>query len=187
MKINQKAVSLARQAVADKSVYVAGSIGPTGLMLKPFGPLDPMEAEESYKEQANSLAQAGVDILVIETQFDISEAVAAVKGVRSTTSLPLVVSFSYDRGLRTMMGVKPSQAATEMESLVLMSLELIVDATWTRISRFFRICVVVLLYQYGLSQMLVYHIWKVTGTLFTMSLRKPWEIRWKNGSPLAQT
>ncbi len=116
-EINRKAAGLAKQAAEGKSVFVAGSLGPTGLMLAPLGTLDPADAEASYAAQAESLSAAGVDILVIETQFDIGEAVAAVKGVRSVSSLPLVVSFSYDRGARTMMGVKPVQAAAEMEKL----------------------------------------------------------------------
>jgi 5-methyltetrahydrofolate--homocysteine methyltransferase len=55
--------------------------------------------------------------LVIETQFDLAEIKAAIQGARSVSGLPLVVSLSYDRGRRTMMGVSPSQAANELESL----------------------------------------------------------------------
>ena len=67
--------------------------------------------------QAEALSAAGVDLLVIETQFDLGEAKAAVRGVRSVSSLPLVVSFSYDRGIRTMMGVRPATMAVEMAEL----------------------------------------------------------------------
>lgn len=116
-KINQIAVSLAKQAVGDKNIFIAGSIGPTGQMLKPFGVLEPDDAKAAFASQAKILDQAKVDLLVIETQFDIGEAIAAVNGVRSVSNLPLIVSFSYDRGLRTMMGVKPAQAASELESL----------------------------------------------------------------------
>jgi 5-methyltetrahydrofolate--homocysteine methyltransferase len=116
-EINRKAVALAKQAADGKNVFVAGSLGPTGQMLAPYGTLDPADAEASYATQAASLSAAGVDLLVIETQFDIGEAVAAVKGVRSVSNLLLAVSFSYDRGSRTMMGVKPAQAAAEMEKL----------------------------------------------------------------------
>jgi 5-methyltetrahydrofolate--homocysteine methyltransferase len=115
--INQIAVSLAKEAVGDDEIFIAGSIGPTGQMLKPFGSLDPDEAKAAFASQAKILDQANVDLLVVETQFDISEAVAAVDGVRSVSGLPLIVSFSYDRGLRTMMGVKPAQVASEMEAL----------------------------------------------------------------------
>jgi 5-methyltetrahydrofolate--homocysteine methyltransferase len=50
-----------------------------------------------------------VDLLVIETMFAFDEADAAFKAVRAITDLPIVVSFSYDRGVRTMMGVKPAE------------------------------------------------------------------------------
>jgi 5-methyltetrahydrofolate--homocysteine methyltransferase len=115
--VNQAAVSLAKEAVGDNRIFIAGSIGPTGQMLKPLGSLEPDEAKAAFASQAKILDQAKVDLLVIETQFDIGEATAAVNGVRSVSGLPLIVSFSYDRGLRTMMGVKPAQAATELEAL----------------------------------------------------------------------
>jgi 5-methyltetrahydrofolate--homocysteine methyltransferase len=117
VEINRRAVELAKQAAAGTDVLVAGSMGPTGEMFKPFGPLDEDLAQAAFAEQARVLTEAGVDLLVIETQFDLTEASAAVKGVRSVSSLPLVVSFSYDRGTRTMNGVKPSQMASAMEAL----------------------------------------------------------------------
>jgi 5-methyltetrahydrofolate--homocysteine methyltransferase len=116
-EVNQRAVELARQAVGSSPVWVAGSLGPVGALLKPYGPLEADAVTESYAEQARSLAEAGADLLVIETQFDLSEAKAAIQGVRSVTSLPLVCSFSYDRGRRTMMGVSPTQAARQLADL----------------------------------------------------------------------
>lgn len=110
-RINHTAARLARQAAAVSGAYVAGSIGPTGQMLDPFGPLAVEDAEKTFAEQAGFLAEGGVDLLVIETQFDLGEALAAVRGVRAVTELPLVVSFSYDRGTKTMMGVSPLKAA----------------------------------------------------------------------------
>jgi 5-methyltetrahydrofolate--homocysteine methyltransferase len=56
-------------------------------------------------------------LLAIETQFDLGEAKAAIQGVRSVTDLPLMCSFSYDRGRRTMMGVSPTQAARQLTDL----------------------------------------------------------------------
>ena len=96
---------------------VAGSIGPTGHLLKPLGPLDEADAVTAFAAQAQVLTAAGVDLLVIETQFDLGEARSAIKGVRSVSNLPLVVSFSYDRGTRTMMGVRPASMAAEMSDL----------------------------------------------------------------------
>jgi 5-methyltetrahydrofolate--homocysteine methyltransferase len=118
-EINRKAVELARQAAAasQRKILVAGSIGPTGQMLQPLGPLSEEDALAAFTAQAQVLASAGADVLVIETQFDLSEACAALRAVRSVSSLPVVVSFSYDRGTRTMMGVRPSAMATEISAL----------------------------------------------------------------------
>jgi 5-methyltetrahydrofolate--homocysteine methyltransferase len=116
-EVNQKAVELAQQAVAGRDVLVAGSIGPLGKLLKPYGPLSAEEAFEAYKEQAQAFSVTSLDLLIIETQFDINEATAAVQAVRSTSDLPLVISFSYDRGTRTMMGVSPTKMAAAMSAL----------------------------------------------------------------------
>lgn len=109
-EVNARAVELARQAASSRTgVLVAGSMGPTGLLLRPYGPLTPEEAFAAYQEQAKALAEGGVDLLVIETHFAFDEADAAFRAARSVSDLPVVVSFSYDRGLRTMMGVKPAE------------------------------------------------------------------------------
>ena len=108
---NRAAVALARQAASEFGALVGGSLGPLGEMLAPSGTLSEETAEAEYAGQARLLAEGGVDLLVIETQFDLTEAAAALRGVRSVTGLPVVVSFSYDRGTRSMMGVKPTQMA----------------------------------------------------------------------------
>lgn len=110
---NRRAVELARQAAAPFGALVGGSLGPLGEMVDPLGPVSRESAEAEYAAQARLLAEGGVDLLVIETQFDLNEAEAALQGVRSVTDLPVVVSFSYDRGTRTMMGVKPAQTARQ--------------------------------------------------------------------------
>lgn len=114
---NRKAVELAQQAVAGSNSLVAGSMGPLGEMLQPYGTLAEANAEAAYAEQARILSEAGVDLLVIETQFDLNEAKLALRGARSVSDLPLVCSFSYDRGTRSMMGVKPAQMAHDLAEL----------------------------------------------------------------------
>lgn len=115
-ELNRRAVELAREAAGDRAL-VGGSLGPTGQLLKPFGPLEYPAAVAAYAEQAQALNEGGVDVLVIETHFALEEAQAAVEGARQVTTLPLVVSFAYDRGLRTMMGVKPTQVAEKFKAL----------------------------------------------------------------------
>jgi len=126
VEINRRAVDLARQAAAKRAhrhaqgaagVLVAGSIGPTGALMKPLGPLSPEEAQATFTEQAKALVEGGVDLLVIETMFSYDEADAAFNGARSVTDLPIVVSFSYDRGVRTMMGVKPAEMIKKYKAM----------------------------------------------------------------------
>lgn len=111
---NRQAVTLLAEIVKGSSTLVGGSMGPLGEMLEPSGTLTERDAEKEYAEQARLLSESGVDLLVIETQFDLNEARAAIRGARSATDLPIVCSFSYDRGTRTMMGVKPGQMAREL-------------------------------------------------------------------------
>jgi 5-methyltetrahydrofolate--homocysteine methyltransferase len=116
-ELNQAAVAQARKAAESTSTWVAGSIGPTGELLQPNGQIGENEMRAAFVEQARALAEAGVDLIVVETQFDLAEARIAIEAVRSVSTLPLVCSFSFDRGTRTMMGVKPSQLAAELEPL----------------------------------------------------------------------
>jgi len=117
LEINHRAVELAHEAIGERSVLVGGSMGPAGKLLKPYGPLEEEDAVLSFAEQAQALSEAGVDLLVIETQFDLNEAKAILRGIRQVSSLPVVCSFSFDRGTRTMMGVKPAQISAELKDL----------------------------------------------------------------------
>jgi 5-methyltetrahydrofolate--homocysteine methyltransferase len=107
-RLNRRAAQLARQAASRPGVLVAGSMGPTGLLMQPFGDLTHSVAADVYAEQAASLAEGGVDLLLLETFFALEEAMAAIDGVRRASALPLVVSFSFDQGVRTMMGLSPA-------------------------------------------------------------------------------
>jgi 5-methyltetrahydrofolate--homocysteine methyltransferase len=107
-EVNIRAAELAcRAASAREGVMVAGSMGPVGALIKPYGPLEAEEVKATFAEQAKALVEGGVDLLLIETMFSFEETTAAFEGAKSMTDLPIVVSFSFDRGTRSMMGVKP--------------------------------------------------------------------------------
>jgi 5-methyltetrahydrofolate--homocysteine methyltransferase len=108
--VNLRAVELAREA-AGEHVLVAGSMGPTGHLFEPLGPLTRAECVANYAEQADALAAGGVDLLLLETFFSLDEALAAIEGTRRASDLPLVVTFSFDQGTRTMMGHSPADVA----------------------------------------------------------------------------
>jgi 5-methyltetrahydrofolate--homocysteine methyltransferase len=107
-ELNRRAVELAREAAGD-GVLVAGSIGPTGHLTEPLGPLTHALAVQTFSDQARALAEGGVDVLVLETFFSLDEGLWALEGIRRATDLPVVVSYSFDQGTRTMMGLTPTQ------------------------------------------------------------------------------
>lgn len=106
-EVNIRAAEIARKAASLNNGLVAGSLGPVGALIKPYGSLEFDDVKATFAEQAKALAEGGADLLVIETMFSMEETDAAFEGARSVTDLPIVVSFSYDRGTRSMMGVKP--------------------------------------------------------------------------------
>jgi 5-methyltetrahydrofolate--homocysteine methyltransferase len=123
-ELNKAAAELAR-AEADATeadVVVAGSIGPTGEIMAPVGALAYADAVVGFAEQAEGLAAGGVDVLWIETMSDISEVRAAVEGCRQVTDLPIVATMTFDTNGRTMMGITPVQAFTELSAMNLAAL-----------------------------------------------------------------
>jgi 5-methyltetrahydrofolate--homocysteine methyltransferase len=107
VEVNTRAAELAREA-AGPDRLVAGSIGPTGHLTDPLGPLTRELAVTTFREQADALASAGVDVLVLETFFSLDEGLWALEGIREATDLAVVVSYSFDQGTRTMMGLSPT-------------------------------------------------------------------------------
>ncbi len=113
--INQAGVRLARQAVAEsgrQDVLVAGDVGPLGVPLAPFGLVQPHEARAAFQEQMQALADAGVDLFVVETMTDLHEAREALAAAREVApDLPVVVSVTFTRDDRTLLGDTPAQVA----------------------------------------------------------------------------
>ena len=117
-ELNRAAAQLARRAAATKDgVLVAGSMGPTGMLMEPFGELTPAAAADAFGEQATALEAGGVDLLLLETFFALEEALAAIDGIRRISTLPLVVSFSFDQGTHTMMGLSPTKMVEALRPL----------------------------------------------------------------------
>ncbi len=120
-EINRRAVEIARAAAGDE-VFVAGDIGPMGEFLEPLGELTYQEAVDIFAEQADALAQAGVDVLYIETMAALEEIKAAVEGaLQVANGTPVTATLSFDSHGRTNMGARPEEAADAL-------LELGVDA-----------------------------------------------------------
>ena len=117
-ELNTAAARLARAEAdkADKRILVAGSLGPTGEILEPNGPVSIQQAQAAFADQARALADGGVDVLWIETISSAEEIQAAVLGA-ATVGLPIVYTVSIDTNGRTMMGLTPADAMTVSTSL----------------------------------------------------------------------
>ena len=108
-ELNKAAAEIAREVCdkASKTVLVAGSIGPTGEILAPNGPVSIDDAAAAFHEQALALKAGGADIMWIETISSAEEIEAAVRGVEGV-GLPIVYTVSIDTNGRTMMGLTAS-------------------------------------------------------------------------------
>ena len=111
-EINEAAARIARKEAdaSGRQVVVAGSMGPTGEILAPIGPLTFEEAKEAFAEQGRALAEGGADVLWIETISSQEETEAAIAGA-ATVGLPVVCTLSFDTNGRTMMGLSPRDLA----------------------------------------------------------------------------
>lgn len=117
-EVNLAGARLAREA-AGPAQYVLGDMSSTGRMLKPYGPLPEEDAFATFKEHATILEEGGVDGFIVETMFDLREALCALRAVKEASSLPVIVSITFntvDKGGRTVMGnaaAECAQALTE--------------------------------------------------------------------------
>ena len=118
--LNHEAVRLAKQAAneADRAVFVAASIGPTGELFSPLGAMSFEDAFAAYQRQAKAVEKAGADALWIETMSSAEEMEAAVKACQ-TTSLPVFATMTFDTAGRTMMGIQPAIYAQQAHDLSL--------------------------------------------------------------------
>jgi methionine synthase / methylenetetrahydrofolate reductase(NADPH) len=113
-EINSEGARLARQAAGGRA-YVAGAIGPLGIRIEPWGKTGVDEAESWFREQAQALADGGVDLFILETFRDLNEIGAAIAAVRSVCSLPIVAQMTIEDDGNSLDGTPPEQFAPELE------------------------------------------------------------------------
>jgi methionine synthase I (cobalamin-dependent)/5,10-methylenetetrahydrofolate reductase len=88
--INHAGVRLAREA-AQSGTFVAGAMGPLGVRIEPLGPTSFAEARDIFREQAEALVEAGVDLLILETFYDLNEAREAIYAAREAAGPEMVI------------------------------------------------------------------------------------------------
>jgi 5-methyltetrahydrofolate--homocysteine methyltransferase len=115
-EVNRAGVELGRQA-ADNNQYVLGNISSTGQLLEPYGNYAESQFYDTFKEQAQILAEAGVDGFIIETIFDLREALCALRACKENFQLPAIVSIAFateTKGGRTIMGNSTEDCAKSL-------------------------------------------------------------------------
>ena len=112
--INVEGVRIARRAAGERA-YVAGSIGPLGIRIEPWGKTGIDEAREYFLEQARALLEGGVDLFVLETFRDLNEIGAAIDAVRLVSDLAIVAQMTTEEDGNTLDGTPPERFAPELE------------------------------------------------------------------------
>lgn len=109
-------VGLSKEA-ADGRALVAGDLTMTGEQLSPMGTLAFEELIDIYKEQIRYMADAGVDILVVETMMSLQETRAALIAAKEVCELPVLATMTFEGDGRTLYGTDALTAAVVLESL----------------------------------------------------------------------
>jgi homocysteine S-methyltransferase len=117
VEINAAGARLARQAVAlsGQPAFVAGSIGPLGRGMAPFGPISAATARAAFEEQCAALAAGGVDALLFETFSDLDEIKVAVEAAHAAApGLPIIAQMTFVEEQRTLAGHSPEDVANTL-------------------------------------------------------------------------
>jgi len=117
--INEAGVRAAQRARtgAGHTVFIAGSVGPLGAHLAPIGTITPEEAFRAFAEQVQALAEAGADLLILETFSDLAEMEVAIRAARSVCDLPIVAQMTFAEDRRTPLGYSPEAVVERLRAL----------------------------------------------------------------------
>jgi len=109
--IARQGVKVARSAreIVGVNAFVAGSIGPLGKPLEPFGQISVAEAEDCYRASAEGLIEGGCDCIILETFQDLNEILAALRAVRRVTlDVPVIAQMTFGNDGKTLYGHTPA-------------------------------------------------------------------------------
>jgi homocysteine S-methyltransferase len=117
-EINKAGVELARRVIGASfrdDIYLAGSVGPLGVRLQPYGRVRADEAREAFKEQIGALVEAGVDVILFETFSDRAELLEALAASREVApDVPVICHTTFAQDDRTLLGDLPARVARDL-------------------------------------------------------------------------
>ena len=118
-EMNMQLVDLTRTAIAQENHrgFIAGDMTMTGRQLQPVGDLAFEELVDVYKEQAQILVEAGVDLFFVETMMSLAEARACVIAIKEVCDLPIMVSMTFNSDGKTLFGSTPEASVIVLQSL----------------------------------------------------------------------
>jgi len=113
VEINTHAVNIAQSVISEsgQEVLIAGSVGPLGVRISPLGRIKRDEAQDAYAQHIGALVEAGVDLIIIETQNDLHELLEAVRAAKALSDLPVITTMNFTRDDRTLLGDTPDHVA----------------------------------------------------------------------------
>ena len=109
-------IAIAKKAASGRAL-VALDLGPIGQLLEPTGTLDFETAVNIFAQQVRCAVSAGADLVMIETMTDLQECRAALLAVKENSTLPVLVSMTYEERGRTFLGHSPASAALTLEGM----------------------------------------------------------------------
>ncbi|MCP5046454.1 MAG: bifunctional homocysteine S-methyltransferase/methylenetetrahydrofolate reductase [bacterium] len=112
--INYEGARLAREA-AGANVLVAGSMGPLGIKIEPWGPTSKEEARGYFKEQAQALKDGGVDLFILETFTSLTEIEQAMGAIQEVCDIPVIASMSVRDDGNLVYGTRPEGFVRTLE------------------------------------------------------------------------
>ncbi|MCI0352015.1 MAG: bifunctional homocysteine S-methyltransferase/methylenetetrahydrofolate reductase [Acidobacteriales bacterium] len=114
-EINIAGARLARGAIKERELFVAGSVGPLGIRIEPLGKTSLDEARAAFAEQIEALAEGGVDAIFLETFGTLEELHQAVLAARQVSSdLPVVAQVTIDEDGNALDGSSPETFASKL-------------------------------------------------------------------------
>jgi len=126
LELNLSGARLARRladeyATAERPRWVAGSMGP-GTKFPTLGQIPYADLSAAYEEQAIGLLEGGVDLLIIETVFDLLSAKAAINGAKRAMlelgrRVPIQVQVTIELTGRMLPGTEIAAALTSLEAM----------------------------------------------------------------------
>lgn len=119
--INCAGVAIAQQVVTefpDRNIYIAGSVGPLGVRLRPYGRVRTKDALTAFREQVQALLSCGMDAVLLETFSDHNELLLAMEAVREVApDIPLIAQMRFSSDDRTLLGFRAAQIAGKLSEV----------------------------------------------------------------------